>query len=403
MTMHRELFGVFGDREQFDRFRSSDEFDVVCSGPQLTVGIRDDDLGAPGWSAQYSDDRGCCVVWGEAYVPDSDVEATSNTAQWLVEQYETRGHGVLRDLNGSYLVVLDHEAADETFVATDPVRSRECFYTDDPGPRVFGTDAAAVGETIPEPTPNRAGILEYLHLGVILGEKTAVDELRRLPIDSRLESATITSLDRFVYRPTEFDYVSELASRLERALQRRSRLPGHKGVLLSAGYDSRIILSQVEGIEHGYTVGSPAAQEVAGAKHLAAQYGASHTAFPPDERYLRPDESKIRYSQGIKESLHIHHAGYTDEIGVETMYHGLLCDTFFRGHFTARETVDVLDKRIPVGRLEADPNPVETLLEKFGYSREASLELTERTTFDVDPESFVREAVGDEFDACQAR
>ncbi|WP_226481491.1 hypothetical protein [Natrinema amylolyticum] len=400
--MNRELFGVFGGIDAFERFRSSDDFDEVLAGSTLTVGIRDSDLGTPGWSAAYTGDEGCCLIWGEAYVPGDE----PNAARWLLERYETDGRDALAALNGSYLAVVDAEWSDDAFVATDPVRSRECFYTDDSGTRVFGTDAAAIGRTIADPTLSRDGVLEFLHLGVILGEKTTVRGLQRLPIDSRLTPASVDSLDRFVYDPQpsrQFDAVDELADRLERALRRRSSLPGRAGVLLSAGYDSRIILSQVEDIDRSYTVGSLAAQEVRGARSLAAQYGASHTAFPPDERYLRPDESKIRYSQGIKESLHIHHAGYTDEIEVDTMYHGLLCDTFFRGHFTASETVDVLDKRIPTGRLDPDPDPVEVLLEKFGYSREASLELAERTSFDVDPEAFVRNAIGDEFAARRDR
>ncbi|WP_137289872.1 asparagine synthase-related protein [Natronorubrum halophilum] len=393
--MNREFFGVFGGIEAFERFRSDDEFDEVLTGPSITVGIRDADLGTQGWSAQYASDDGYCVIWGEIYAPDD----SANAARWLLERYETDGRDALSALNGSYVAVLDDGTSDGGFVATDPVRSRECFYTDEPGVRVFGTDAAEVSRTITEPTVNRNGILEFLHMGVTLGEKTAVTELHRLPLDSRLTPASVESLDRFVYQPREFDYAGELADRLERALQRRSVLPGRKGVLLSAGYDSRIILSQVTDIDHSYTVGAPNAQEVQGAKQLADQYGASHTAFPPDERYLRPDESKIRYSHGIKESLHIHHAGYTDEIDVDTMYHGLLSDTFFRGHFTAQDTVDVLDKRIPTGRLDPDPDPVEVLLEKFGYSREASLELADRTSFDVDPEAFVREALADEIDS----
>lgn len=397
--MNRELFGVFGSIETFDRFRSSDEFDEVLSGPSVTVGIRDSDLGAPGWSARYTDDGGICVVWGEVYVPGD----ASNAARWLLERYEANGREALSALNGSYVAVVDAPRAGEAFVATDVVRSRECFYTDEPGVRVFGTDAAEVGRTIADPTLHRDGILEFLHLGVTLGEKTAVAELHRLPIDSLLTASSVESLERFVYRPQEFDYVAELADRLERALRRRSVLPGRKGVLLSAGYDSRIILSRVPDIEHSYTVGSPDADEVRVAKRLAEQYDASHTAFRPDERYLRADESKIRYGQGIKESLHIHHAGYTDEIEVDTMYHGLLCDTFFRGHFTAKETVDVLGKRVPIDRLDPDPDPVEVLLEKFGYSREASLELAERTSFDVDPESFVRDAIAAEFDSRASR
>ncbi|SFC19373.1 asparagine synthase (glutamine-hydrolysing) [Halobiforma haloterrestris] len=406
--MNRELFGVFGDREAFDRFRDDDEFDVVLTGSRLTVGIRDPDLGTTGWTDAHGDDAGCCVVWGESYVPDRE----SNAARWLLERYERDGTTALSTLNGSYLAVLDHEATDEAFVATDPVRSRGCFYTDDPGVRVFGTDAAAVAETVADPTPDRDGVLEFLHLGVALGEKTAIEELRRLPMDGRLTPTAVESLDRFVYRPREdhdhdhdhdHDYVGDLADRLERALERRSKLPGRKGVLLSAGYDSRIILSQVPDLERSYTVGAPDAQEVIGASRLADQYGTAHTAFPPDERYLRPDESKVRYSQGIKESLHIHHAGYADEIDVETMYHGLLCDTFFRGHFTARETVDIAGKPVPLGRLDPDPDPVDTLLEKFGYSREASRELAERTGLDVDPETFVRHAIDDEFASNRSR
>ena len=393
--MNRELFGVFGGIETFDRFRSSDEFDEVLAGSTITVGIRDSDLGTHGWSARYAGDDGYCVIWGEVYVPGD----ASNAAQWLLERYEADGREALSELNGSYVAVLDSAAADEAIVATDVVRSRECFYTDDPGVRLFGTDPAEVSRPITDPRLDRNGILEFLHLGVTLGEKTGVGELSRLPIDSALTVDSVDSLERFVYQPQEFDYATELAERLERALRRRSSLPGTKGVLLSAGYDSRIILSQVADIDHSYTVGSPDAQEVQGAKRLAEQYDAGHTAFPPDERYLRADESKIRYSQGIKESLHIHHAGYTDEMEVDTMYHGLLCDTFFRGHFTAQDSVDVFGKRVPISRLDPDPDPIESLLEKFGYSRGASLELAERTSFDVDPESFVREAIDAEFDA----
>ena len=393
--MNRELFGVFGGIETFDRFRSSDEFDEVLAGSTVTVGIRDSDLGTHGWSARYDGDDGYCVIWGEVYVPGD----ASNAAQWLLERYDADGREALSKLNGSYVAVLDSAAADEAIVATDVVRSRECFYTDDPGVRLFGTDPAEVSRSITDPRLDRNGILEFLHLGVTLGEKTGVEGLSRLPIDSALTADSVDSLERFVYRPREFDYATELAERLERALRRRSALPGTKGVLLSAGYDSRIILSQVADVDYSYTVGSPDAQEVQGARRLAEQYDASHTAFPPDERYLRADESKIRYSQGIKESLHIHHAGYTDEMEVDTMYHGLLCDTFFRGHFTAQDSVDVFGKRVPVSRLDPDPNPIESLLEKFGYSRDASLELAERTSFDVDPESFVREAIAAEFDA----
>lgn len=397
--MNRELFGVFGAIDTFNRFRSNDAFDEVVTGPSLTVGVRDPDLGEPGWSALCATDDGFCLIWGEIFVPDDD----TNAARWLLERYPEHGRDALSQLNGSYVAVLDSASADEAFVATDPVRSRACFYTDESGPRRFGTDASQIAQTVDDPTLDRNGILEFLHLGVTLGEKSALEEVKRLPIDGCLRSKTVEDLERFVYDPREFDYVDELAQRLERALRRRRVLPGKKGILLSAGYDSRVILSRIPDIERSYTVGAPAAQEVQGAKRLSEQYDVTHTAFEPDERYLRADESKIRYGQGIKESLHIHHAGYTDEFDVDTVYHGLLCDTFFRGHFNAEQLVDVLGKRIPTGHIETDPEPAEVLLRKFGYTRDASLDLTDRTDFNVDPRSFVRETLTEQLEEKETR
>ncbi|MFC7214717.1 hypothetical protein ACFQO4_11595 [Saliphagus sp. GCM10025334] len=392
--MNKELFGVFGSIETFERHRSVEAFDDVLAGTEITVGIRDPGLGTPGWSARYADERGICVVWGEAYVPGDE----TNAARWLLEQYDSEDDAAFDVLNGSYLAVVD-PVDDDAFVATDPVRSRECFYTDESGARTFGTDAASVARTVDEPTVNRNAVLEYLHLGVTLGEKAAFEELSRLPIDSRLTQSGVESFERFVYQPHQFDYVDELATRLKRALERRSILPGRKGLLLSAGYDSRIFLPTIPDIDRCYTVGTPSAQEVTGARRVATQYGVDHVAFEPDEHYLLAKESKTRYGQGIKESLHIHHAGYTDEMNVDTMYHGLLCDTFFRGHFTAQDTIELFGTEVPRNRLDPDPNPVDSLLGKFGYDRESSEALSERIAFDEDPEPFVRDAIAEEFDA----
>ncbi len=396
--MNKEMFGVFGDEDEFARFRSPDEFDRVVGGDEVTVGIRDPGLTVPGRSATHTADGDACVVWGEVFPPDDrDVDA----ACWLLDRYSDVGADAFADLNGSYLAVVDVDG--EAVVATDPIRSWECFYTDGPGTRVFGTDAAAVGRTIRSPRVHEESVLEFLHIGVVLGEKTCFERLRRLPMDSALRTDEVERLSRFVYEPREFDYVGELARRLERAIERRAQYPGEKGLLLSAGYDSRLLLSQIPGLDDSYTVGSSDAQEVSGAQRLSDQYGTTHSAFTPDDRYLHADERKVRYSQGIKESLHIHHAGYDDQIDANTMCHGLLCDTIFRGHFTEQASVEVCGKRVPFGKLDPDPEPVDVLLDKFGYRTEASRDLSRYTSTDLDPETFVRNAVRSEFESHRDR
>ncbi|MFC4551171.1 MULTISPECIES: asparagine synthase-related protein [Halorussus] len=395
--MNKELFGVFGDRATFRDHRSDREFDRVVSGDAMTVGVRDVGLNIPGRSATYEGDRGCCVVWGEAYVPD---RRATNAARWLYERYAEEGRSALAHLNGSYLAAVDHDG--EAVVATDPIRSWECFYTDEADQRVFGSDSVAVARAIDEPRIDKRSLLEFVYIGVVLGTGTMFEHLERVPFDGYLRPDDAGELDRFVYDPRpadEFDPVEELADRLRAALARRSRQPGTKGMLLSGGYDSRLILSQVPDVERCYTVGDPSAQEVAVARKIADQYDAEHVAFEPNDRYIHPGEEKTRYSQGIKESLHVHHAGYDDEMEADTMYHGLLCDIYLCGHFVERRSLDVLGKEIPLGGLDPDPDPVEVLLDRFGYSPDQSEQFAEVARVDDrSPAEFVREAVAEEFE-----
>jgi asparagine synthase (glutamine-hydrolysing) len=360
--MKKELFGVFGDATDFRRYRSETEFDRVVEGDEATVGIRDVALGIPSRSAVYEGDEGACVIWGEAFAPGY---ASTGTAQWLLQRYREVGMDALAELNGSYLAYVDDG---DPVVATDPARTWECYYADADGSRIFGTAPDAVANHLSSPELSQQALLEFLYLGVVLGDKTTVEGLRRAPFDGYLSPERTTKLSRFVYDPTEFDYVDELANRLERALARRSKLPGKKGLLLSGGYDSRTLLAGPLDIDQCYTVGTATSAEVEVASRVSEQYGVPHRVLKIDERYLRPDSDVVRYGHGIKESIHIHHAAYDREMDADTMYHGLLWDTFFRGHFLPEDHVEMFGYEIPMNRLEPDPNLAETLVDhKFGF------------------------------------
>ena len=403
MRMCKEVFGVFGDRETFERHRETTAFDAVVGGDRLTVGIRDPALGIPGRSAVHEDESGTCVVWGEAFCPAGD----DAVAAWLADAYDERGTDAFADLNGSYLVALERD--DHALVATDPIRSWECFYTDAAGPRVFGSDPTAVQVTVPDPEVRRESLLEFLHLGTVLGEKTLFDRTHRAPFDGYVTPESCGEFRRFVYDPAEFDYAEELARRLRSAVQRRSDYPGDTGLLLSAGYDSRVLLSELPAVDECYTVGGEDDQEVNAARRVADQYGAEHRVLETDDRYLSLDPTKSRYSQSIKESLHVHHAGYTDGIDVASVYHGLLYDTLFKGFFLDRNNVEVAGKSLPWERLSEDPDPVESLLDRLAFSPPDSRQL-ERTAGRVfadvsvdDPAEFLRSSLQRELDACRNR
>jgi len=392
--MNKELFGVFGDRAAFTAHRNVDEFQAVFEGERVTVGVRDPSLGLDHRTAVAESDRGGCVVWGEAFTPPG---VGTDAATWLLEQAPVDLEGALDRLNGSYLAVVEFD--DEALVATDPLRSWECVYTDALGPRCFGTDASVFRGLLGDPTPVRESALEFLHLGTVLGERTLFEGLHRVPFDGWLRETTVGELDRFVYDPQPGEYAAELADRLDRAIDRRSGYPGRKGLLLSAGQDSRTILAGTPEISECYTVGAPDAQEVEIARRIAAQFGADHTALEPDGRYLGNIDSKVPYTQGLRESLHIHHGGYDDRLQADTMYHGLLYDTLFKGYFLERDSTSILGVEVPSRHLADDPDPVESLIDTLGFMPGGSARLADslRGLFPdidleaADPREFLRE------------
>ncbi|ELZ10975.1 hypothetical protein C479_09198 [Halovivax asiaticus JCM 14624] len=388
---------MFGDSETFSRFRSPSSFDRVVEGRSITVGVRDVGIGMPGRTAVHADGDRVCTLVGEAYAPGS---ATSPAALAL-ERRDASGFDAMADVSGSYLAAVD--TGETAYVATDPARTVECFYADASGVRVFGTDAFEVARTIPDSTVRRDSLLEFLHLGVVLGDKTLVSELHRAPFDGRLHADGTGTFDRFVYRPTEFDYVEALAGRLERALERRRHLPGRKGLLLSAGYDSRAFLAGPTDVDACYTVTRQNGREAAVAARIADQYGSDHTAFEADGDYLTTGFSTVRYGNGIRESIHAHHAAFADRMDVETMYHGLLFDTFLRGHYLPRDEFSALGHALPRSRLATDFDPATSLVtDSFGF-----VPISECDGLDgelpAESLAFARDAVGREFSRLAGR
>ncbi|MFC6798089.1 hypothetical protein [Haladaptatus sp. DYSN1] len=405
-SMNTELFGVFGSQGDFERFRSVDEFDTVVSESAATVGVRSHSLGIRGCSSLYTGTEGTCIIFGEAYPRG---ESTPNTARWLLDRYADSGLDALSQLNGSYLAFIAYEG--DSFVATDPIRSWECYYTEVDGKRVFSTDIAMLKHLVSDPTPDRRSVLEFLHLGTVLGERTLFEEISRAPLDSCLTATDIRPLSRFTYEPQEFDYVSELTTRLRRAVHLRSHFPGKKGILLSGGKDSRVFLSQLPDIEQTYTIGRENSREVRVARRIANQYDAAHSVLEPSDRYLSTSDEKLRYSQSIKEALHIHHAGYDDLLDVDVMYHGLLFDTLFKGYFLEWDGVEVLGSKLPSTTLVSDPNPVDSLLSTLGFFPGPSERLTQfvGATFpeldlDIDsPREFLKSSLQEELNRCWDR
>lgn len=401
---NRELFGVFGDIDAFRTLRRTDEFDALLGGDLVTIGVRDPSLGIPGRSTFYESDDGLGVVWGEAFVPDE-----RDPARWLLSRFATAGLDAFAGLNGSYVAVVEHDG--DAVVATDQVRSRDCYYADVERIRAFSTDCAVLGQLLDDAPLGREPLLEFLHLSIVLGNRTLFDPIRRVPFDGYLRADDVGEFPRFTYDHRSFDYGAELAARLRSAMDRRADYPGRSGLLLSAGQDSRSFLAGPPDIDHCYTIGSPETEEGRVARRLADQYGVSHTLVAPDVRYLVTDNRKIRYTGGLRESLHVHHAGYVDEFEMDTVYHGLLFDTLFKGYFLQGARTGLVGTDLRGKRLDPGVDPVDVLLDTLAYRPGQSRRLAE-CAGDLfpgvgleldDPRAFLRERIEAEFERFRDR
>ncbi len=395
--MQKELFGVFGDADAFADVRDAGSFDRVCSTDSLTVGIRDPDLDAPHRSSTHEDGSGCCVIWGEIYTP----EGVSHPARWLLDRYRKRGKPALAALNGSYLVAIDD--GERAAVYTDPIRSWECFYTDVAGPRAFGTDAAHVCRLGSKLSLDPDSLFEFAHISVVLDNRTLVREVSRTPFDGVLFSDSTERLDRFVYRPREFDYANELAARLERAFSRRSDLQGTKGMLLGAGYDSRTLLAGIPDIECCYTVGTEDSSEVRVARKLAEQYGAAHRTLGIDGSYFRTDIGTVRYTNGIGESIHIHQRGIERVADADVMYHGWAIDSLLKEFFVQKRRLGAFGKSVKLSSLPEEPDAFEFLTDRKLGIMPDSPALIEECPSISDPEHAIEARLERELDRCRAR
>lgn len=402
VQMHKEIFGVVGDRSVFDRFRTADEFHRIVSGETFTIGIRDPDLGVRNRSSTFESPDGCCLIWGEV-IPPSDVDTTP--ARWLYETHRRAGEAAFSSLNGSYVALVDSPSG--TAVIPDLLRSRECFYTDAPSTRVFGTDAAQVARCIEEPTIDRIGLNEFLSFGVVFENRTLLEELGRMGFDSVLGPSRQRSLDRIRYSPVERDestHVRKLASALQRAVRRRAEYPNPKGILSSAGFDSRMILSTIPDMDISYTLGTPSTPEVITAKTLASQYGIEHSILPVTDSYLQTTPDIVQYTNGIRESLHIHHRGQTDRITVQTMYHGLLIDTVLRDIYLPRNRISAFGHTLPLPGLVSNPDPFPFMRDRLGiYETHDELLVDHPDHAPGDVNGFLRETVQRGVDRCRER
>jgi len=186
---------------------------------------------------------------GEIY---NDEAANSNPLEFIYRQYEKQGLNFAAFLNGSFVVVIVDEDENIVFVANDRIAAKPLFYFNDGRTIYFGPEMKSL-LLVPslERKLNLAAVADFLANGHFTREHTLVEGLETVDKATVLK-VTAGGVTRHKYWQFEFEwedkdlgwdyYQPRLAELLRKAVCRRLRTDNTCGILLSGGYDSRVIL-----------------------------------------------------------------------------------------------------------------------------------------------------------------
>lgn len=233
----------------------------------------------------------------EKFAELEDQYPASNDLELILKLYEVYGTDFVSAINGSFHLAIWDRNANKLLIVNDRYGLRPVYYSQAADRFLF---AAEVKGILADPrfarTMDYAAVADFLTFQLIIGNKTLFDGIQVLPPASILTyhdgKLSLTSYWDIYFREdsdklSEDDYIEQLSYLVRKAVARQMRGNFKKGVFLSGGLDSRIILGAIEQRHfpiHTFTTGIPKTHDVEFAKQLAGVVGAMHhyTPLGPD-------------------------------------------------------------------------------------------------------------------------
>jgi len=265
--------------------------------------------------ARFGDAKGQSGVWlldGEIYGlsaaartglrPLEPDDAPERFAEAIPSLYERFGSDFPSHLDGSFCVALYDERRQTLILATDRFSTRTFYWAQAGGALLFASELKAL---LAAPSLSRTidvqTLSECFAFNRTLGERTLLEAVRRLAPATVLEfDIASRSVKQHAYWQPDDDLHQRLPlspGRLEaiaeafcRAVRLRTAGPRRVGVSLSAGLDSRAIVSVIAGDRRAAstcTTGIEGCSDQRLARRLARLSGTSHTFYPLTQQMIR--------------------------------------------------------------------------------------------------------------------
>jgi len=249
----------------------------------------------------FNEDRSLCIIMeGEIY-DYSELKkelnlkghkfSINNDPEFVLHLYEEYGKSFVRKLNGSFILAIWDNKKQELTIANDYYGTKLLYYTEQNRYLLFGSEIKAILED------NNFRILlddialsEFFCFGYVLGNKTFIKDIKSLPPasimtckDGKISVENYYPLDIEEDKRHSKEYhIERLSELILQAVERRMKGDKKIGLLLSGGFDSRLIAGSIDKKHypiHAFTWGEQKCNDVLVAKAIARRLGMEHHIF----------------------------------------------------------------------------------------------------------------------------
>jgi hypothetical protein len=275
----------------------------------------------------------------------------------------------LAALSGSFCAFWHDRTAARTLVIADRLGSRPIFSCSTADWLYIASDIRPLLQ-LPGFTPklDRESLAQFIRYQMILEDRTLYANIKTLPaaavlsIDHRSGEQRLSSYWSFAPLPffsTQQEAIEATAQAFQQATQRIVADSRKLGILLSGGFDSRMLLTSLDQHNgpplHAYTFG-PGLSDEAGVARQVAQTCAVpwHFLEQPLDTYWEHLPPGILGSNGLHAAGHMHLQHPTSvmtEAGCDTVLNGWGFDLPYSGSYFPKETFHVLGRQLYSYRL----------------------------------------------------
>lgn len=212
---------------------------------------------------------------------------TDNDAEFCLHLYEELGKDFVKQLNGTFAIVICDIKRQKLLVASDRYGLRPLYYFSDGSGLLIASEVKALLKVEPNSKLNDEAIADWFCFGKLLGNKTFFKNINVLSPASILEYQA-GKLNIAQYWDYEFDeaanisegeLVEGLAAAFSKSVARRLADDNRHGLALSGGMDSRAILAATGDKASqfsAFTFGTRGCDEIRIARTIARKLGMEH-------------------------------------------------------------------------------------------------------------------------------